>query len=277
LYYILAATRMNLKLRNPLAFFDLETTGTNITTDRIVEIAVVKVMPNGERLIKELRINPTIPIPYEASLIHGIYDEDVQDKPTFKQIAKDLANFLEGADLAGFNILKFDLPMLAEEFLRAGIEFDPSARKVVDVQRIFHLMEPRTLSAAYKFYCQKELVNAHSALADTIATFEVLNAQVEYYKDVKMQDKNGKEFYPVQNDVQALHNLTASNMVDFAGRIVLDDKGVPVFNFGKYKGVPVLEVFKKEPSYYDWMMNGDFPLNTKQKLTQIRLSQFNQK
>jgi DNA polymerase-3 subunit epsilon len=268
---------MNLKLRNPLAFFDLETTGTNITTDRIVEIAVVKVMPNGERLIKELRINPTIPIPYEASLIHGIYDEDVQDKPTFKQIAKDLANFLEGADLAGFNILKFDLPMLAEEFLRAGIEFDPSARKVVDVQRIFHLMEPRTLSAAYKFYCQKELVNAHSALADTIATFEVLNAQVEYYKDVKMQDKNGKEFYPVQNDVQALHNLTASNMVDFAGRIVLDDKGVPVFNFGKYKGVPVLEVFKKEPSYYDWMMNGDFPLNTKQKLTQIRLSQFNQK
>jgi DNA polymerase-3 subunit epsilon len=268
---------MNLKLRNPLAFFDLETTGTNITTDRIVEIAVVKVMPNGEQLTKTTRINPTIPIPYEVSLIHGIYDEDVQDKPTFKQIAKELANFLEGADLAGFNILKFDLPMLAEEFLRAGVEFDPSARKVVDVQRIFHLMEPRTLSAAYKFYCQKELVNAHSALADTIATFEVLDAQVEYYKEVAVNGKDGVPFYPVQNDIQALHNLTASNMVDFAGRIVLDDKGVPIFNFGKHKGVPVLEVFKKEPTYYDWMMNGDFPLNTKQKLTQIRLSQFNQK
>ncbi|MCS7019377.1 MAG: 3'-5' exonuclease [Cytophagales bacterium] len=268
---------MNLKLRNPLAFFDLETTGTNITTDRIVEIAIVKVLPNGEKITKEMRINPTIPIPYESSLIHGIYDEDVKDKPTFKQIAKDLANFLEGADLAGFNILKFDLPMLAEEFLRAGVAFDPSARKIVDVQRIFHLMEPRTLSAAYKFYCQKELVNAHSALADTLATFEVLDAQVEYYKDVALLDKDGKPYYPVQNDVQALHNLTASNIVDFAGRIVLDEKGVAVFNFGKYKGVPVLEALKKEPSYYDWMMNGDFPLNTKQKLTQIRLSQFNQK
>lgn len=268
---------MNLKLRNPLAFFDLETTGTNITTDRIVEIAVVKVMPNGEKITKEMRINPQIPIPYEASLIHGIYDEDVRDKPTFKQIAKELANFLEGADLAGFNILKFDLPMLAEEFLRAGVEFDPSTRKVVDAQRIFHLMEPRTLSAAYKFYCKKELVNAHSALADTIATFEVLDAQVEYYKDTQLVDKNGNVYYPVQNDMQALHNLTASNMVDFAGRIILDNNGVAVFNFGKHKGVPVLEVFKKEPSYYDWMMNGDFPLNTKQKLTQIRLSQFNQK
>jgi DNA polymerase-3 subunit epsilon len=268
---------MNLKLRNPLAFFDLETTGTNIITDRIVEIAVVKVMPNGEQITKETRVNPTIPIPYEASLIHGIYDEDVQDKPTFKQIAKELANFLEGADLAGFNVLKFDLPMLAEEFLRADVEFDPTARKVVDVQRIFHLMEPRTLSAAYKFYCQKELTNAHSALADTMATFEVLDAQVERYKDVSINGKDGKPFYPVQNDVQALHDLTAFNMVDFAGRIVLDSKGVPVFNFGKHKGVPVLEVFRKEPSYYDWMMQGEFPLNTKQKLTQIRLSQFNQK
>ncbi|WP_448518366.1 exonuclease domain-containing protein [Rhodoflexus sp.] len=268
---------MNLKLRNPLAFFDLETTGTNITTDRIVEIAVVKVMPNGEKITKEIRVNPMIPIPLEASLIHGIYDDDVKDKPTFKQIAKELANFLEGADLAGFNVLKFDLPMLAEEFLRAGVEFDPSTRKVVDAQRIFHMMEPRTLSAAYKFYCKKELVNAHSALADTIATFEVLDAQVEYYKDVLLTDKNGNSYYPIQNDMQALHNLTASNMVDFAGRIILDDNGTPVFNFGKHKGVPVLEVLKKEPTYYDWMMNGDFPLNTKQKLTQIRLSQFNKK
>ncbi|MCS6969170.1 MAG: 3'-5' exonuclease [Cytophagales bacterium] len=269
---------MNLKLRNPLAFFDLETTGTNIIADRIVEIAIVKLMPNGAKIIKQMRINPTIPIPLEASLIHGIYDEDVKDKPTFKQVAKELANFLEGADLAGFSILKFDLPMLVEEFLRAGVDFDPSTRRIVDVQRIFHLMEPRTLSAAYKFYCGKELVNAHNALADAMATIEVLDAQVEHYKNATMLDKNGQPFYPVQNDIQALHNLTASsNMVDFAGRIILDEKGVPVFNFGKYKGVPVLEAFEKEPGYYEWMMKGEFPLNTKQKITQILLSQFNQK
>jgi DNA polymerase-3 subunit epsilon len=264
---------MNLKLRNPLVFFDLETTGINISTDRIVEYSFLKVMPNGEKITKTERINPGVPIPLETSLIHGIYDEDIKDKPGFKQVAKTLATFLEGCDLAGFNILRFDLPLLVEEFLRAGINFDASARKVVDAQRIFHLMEPRTLSAAYKFYCKKDLKNAHSAEADTLATFEVLDAQVEHYKETPLEDKDGKVTYPVQNDMKALHDLTASNLVDFAGRLVYDANGVAVFNFGKHKNVSVLEVLKKEPQYYDWIMNGDFPLNTKQKLTEIKLSQ----
>lgn len=263
---------MHLKLKNPLAFFDLETTGINIVTDRIVELAVVKVLPNGEKQTFHQKINPTIQIPLEASLIHGIYDADVADAPTFKSIAKNLANFLEGADLAGFNIVKFDIPMLVEEFLRAGINFDSSSRKIVDAQKIFHLMEPRTLSAAYKFYCKKDLTNAHTALADTEATFEVLDAQVAHYEGVTMIDKKGKEYEPVQNDMKVLHELSISNFVDFASRMVYDEKGVAVFNFGKHKGRPVTEVFQIEPTYYDWMMKGDFALNTKQKLTEIKLS-----
>lgn len=268
---------MNLKLRNPLAFFDLETTGVNIATDRIVEIAVLKVMPNGDQTKYVKRVNPTIPIPIESSLIHGIYDEDVKDKPTFKQIAKELAKLLEGADLAGFNIIRFDVPLLVEEFLRAGVDFDVSKRKFIDAQRIYHLMEPRNLSAAYKFYCGKNLDDAHSAEADTLATFEVLDTQVVMYENVPLKDKSGKEYFPVQNDMKVLHELTASSIVDFAGRMIYNDKGTIVFNFGKYKDQSVLEVLKKDPSYYDWMMKGDFPLNTKQKLTEIKLSQFNQK
>lgn len=263
---------MNLKLRNPLAFFDLETTGVNIVSDRIVEIAVVKVMPSGEQLTFHHKINPTIQIPLESSLIHGIYDPDVADCPTFKSIAKNLVNFLEGADLGGFNIVKFDIPVLVEEFLRAGINFDSSSRKIIDAQKIFHLMEPRTLSAAYKFYCKKDLTDAHTALADTLATFHVLDAQIAHYEGVAIKDKKGNEYEPVQNDVKVLHELSISNFVDFAARMVYDEKGVAVFNFGKHKGVAVTEVFQREPTYYDWMMKGDFALNTKQKLTELKLS-----
>ncbi|MCU0392904.1 MAG: 3'-5' exonuclease, partial [Thermoflexibacter sp.] len=184
---------------------------------------------------------------------------------------------LEGADLAGFNIIRFDVPLLVEEFLRAGVEFDISKRKFIDAQRIYHLMEPRNLSAAYKFYCGKDLEDAHSADADTMATFEVLDAQVALYEKTTLKDKSGNDYYPIQNNMKILHDLTASSIVDFAGRMIYNDKGIVVFNFGKYKDQAVLDVLKKDPSYYDWMMKGDFPLNTKQKLTEIKLSQFNQK
>lgn len=264
---------MNLKLRNPLTFFDLETTGTNVVCDRIVELSVVKVMPNGETITKTTKVNPTIPIPHETSLIHGIYDEDVKDLPSFKNIAKSLAKFLEGSDLAGFNILKFDVPMLVEEFLRAGVDFDISKRKLVDAQKIFHMMEKRTLSAAYKFYCNKDLDGAHSAEADTLATLEVLMAQVEKYEGQEMVDNLGKKIGVVKNDMQALHDLTASNMVDLAGRIILKD-GIECFNFGKHRNRSVTDVFNAEPSYYEWMMKGDFPQDTKRKLTEIKLRAF---
>ena len=264
---------MNLKLKNPLTFFDLETTGTNVVCDRIVELSVVKVMPNGEKIIKTSKVNPTVPIPAETSAIHGIYDEDVKDEPTFKNIAKSLAKFLEGSDLAGFNILKFDVPMLVEEFLRAGVDFDISKRKLVDAQKIFHMMEKRTLSAAYRFYCDKNLEGAHSAEADTLATFEVLMAQVDKYNGQEVVDNLGKKLGVIENDMQVLHDLTASNMVDLAGRIILKD-GIECFNFGKHRFKSVVEVFKAEPSYYEWMMRGDFPQDTKRRLTEIKLKAF---
>lgn len=265
---------MKLHLKNPLTFFDLETTGTNIVKDRIVEISVVKLMPNGESITKTNKVNPTVPIPHETSLIHGIYDEDVKDCPTFKNIAKSFAQFLEGSDLAGFNILKFDVPMLVEEFLRADVEFDVSKRKLVDAQKIFHMMEKRTLSAAYKFYCGKNLDNAHSAEADTKATLEVLEAQVERYAGQEVVDNLGKKVGVVENDVDSLHNLTKSNLADLAGRIVFNNDGVEVFNFGKHRNKPVANVLKQDPSYYDWMMKGEFPQNTKQVLTAIKLRNF---
>ena len=268
---------MNLQLRNPLAFFDLETTGINVVKDRIVEISILKVMPNGERIIKTKKVNPTIPIPPEVTKIHGISDEDVKDAPTFKDLAKEIAKFLEGADLAGYNMLRFDVPLLVEEFLRVGINFDVSHRKLIDVQRLFYLMEPRTLTAAYKFYCDKDLDGAHSAEADTLATFEVLDAQINRYKGVQIKDGEGKLYEPIINDMSKLHDLTASKMVDLAGRMVYNSKGEIVFNFGKHKNRPVLEVLQREPNYYDWIMKNDFPLNTKQKLTEIKLSQFNNK
>jgi len=255
---------MQLNLKNPLVFFDLETTGINITHDRIVEISFLKVHPNGKEEIKSRRINPEMPIPPQATAIHGITDEDVKDCPTFKQVARSLADQLEGCDLAGFNSSRFDVPLLAEEFLRAGVDFDMSKRKFVDVQIIFHKKEQRTLEAAYTFYCNKKLEDAHSAEADTLATYEVLKSQLDRYPDLI-------------NDVEALSKEYSSfnDNVDFAGRIIYNDKGVEVFNFGKHRGKPVTEVLAKEPSYYSWMMDGDFPLNTKQILTKIRLKGLN--
>lgn len=266
-------TSHQLHLRKPLAFFDLETTGINIAKDRVIDICVAKAMPNGEVLIRNERVNPGIPIPVEASLIHGIYDADVVDAPPFKSIARTLAQFLDGCDLAGFNINRFDVPLLVEEFLRANVDFDMKNRRMVDAQRIFHLMEPRNLTAAYKFYCNKDLENAHTAEADTLATFEVLNAQVARYHGLPAKDEAGRDVV-FQNDVDFLHALTMNKNVDLAGRMIFNDKGEEVFNFGKHKGVVVLDVLKKEPSFYDWMLKGEFPLDTKRRLTEIRLRLF---
>jgi DNA polymerase-3 subunit epsilon len=267
---------MQLKLTKPLAFFDLETTGVNVASDRIIEICIIKVMPDGSKEKFEQRINPEIPIPAASSMVHGIYDKDVADMPTFKKIGKAIANFIGNSDLAGYNSNKFDIPVLVEEFLRAEIDFDIENRKTVDVQNIFHLMEQRTLKAAYKFYCNKEIINAHSAEADVSATYEVLMAQLEKYKDVEFEDKNGIRSKPVQNDVKMLHDFTNINRnVDMAGRIVYNDKGVEVFNFGKHAGKAVSDVLKSEPSYYAWMINGDFPLYTKKVLTALKLRDFN--
>lgn len=251
---------MQLNLKNPILFFDIESTGLNVATDRIVEICAVKVMPNGDEEIKTRRINPTIPISPEAQAVHGISNEDVKDCPTFKEVARSLAQWMVGCDIAGFNSIKFDVPLLAEEFLRAGVDFDFRKRHMVDVQNIFHKLEQRTLSAAYKFYCQKNLENAHSAEADTIATYEILKAQLERYPDT------------LKNDVAMLAEFsTRSKLVDYAGRIVLNEKNEPTINFGKHKGKPVEEVLRTEPSYYAWIMNGDFTLDTKKVLTEIKL------
>lgn len=256
---------MKLNLKNPLVFFDLETTGTNINSDRIVEICYLKVYPNGNEEVKTLRINPEMPIPAESSAIHGIYDADVADCPTFKAVARNIANDIEGCDLAGFNSNRFDIPVLAEEFLRAGVEIDMSRRKFVDVQVIFHKMEQRTLSAAYKFYCDKSLEDAHTAEADTRATYEVLKSQLDRYADLK-------------NDVAFLADYSCfSKNVDFAGRMVYNEAGAEVFNFGKYKGMAVSDVLKRDPGYYSWMLNSDFTLNTKAMLTKIRLREMTQK
>lgn len=263
---------MKLNLKIPLCFFDLETTGINITQDRIIEIAVIKVMPNGEVIKKSNIVNPTITIAPESTAIHGISNDDVKDKPTFKEVAKEYARFFEGADLAGFNILKFDVPVLVEEFLRADVEFDYSRKKLIDAQKIFHMMEKRTLSAAFKFYCEKEITDAHSAEADTQATLEVLYAQIARYENQEVTDGLGKKVGVIQNDIEALHKLTASNLVDLAGRMVRNEKDEIIFNFGKHKGKVAIQVLKDEPSFYDWMMKGDFPLDTKRRLTEIKLS-----
>ena len=261
---------MKLNLKRPLAFFDLEATGTNIGADRIVEISIIKLNPDGSEDVKTWRVNPEMPIPLESSLIHGIYDEDIKGEPVFKAIANDVAEFIDDSDLAGFNSNKFDIPMLMEEFLRAGVLFDLDKRHFVDVQNIFHQMEQRTLKAAYQFYCKKDIINAHSAEADTRATMEVLLAQVAKYENVEWEDKKGVKSTPVVNDIEALHKFTNLNKpVDFAGRMVYNDKGEETFNFGKHKGKKVEDVFNIEPSYYSWMMQGDFPLYTKRKLEEI--------
>ncbi|MDR1676062.1 MAG: 3'-5' exonuclease [Tannerella sp.] len=250
---------MQLNLLNPLVFFDLETTGINISKDRIVEISLLKVFPNGKEESRTRRLNPEMPIPPEATGIHGITDEDVKDCPTFKVIAKSLAALIEGCDLAGFNSNRFDIPLLAEEFLRAGVDIDLNKRKFVDVQTIFHKMEQRTLAAAYKFYCNRDLNHAHSAENDTRATYEVLMAQLDKYPDL-------------QNEIKYLSEFSSfTNNVDFAGRMIYNSKMEEVINFGKYKGRLVTEVLSIDPSYYTWVMNGDFALNTKKILTEIRL------
>ncbi len=251
---------MELKLQKPIVFFDLETTGVNAIHDRIVEISYIKVFPDGNEESKTLRINPERHIPEQSSAIHGIYDEDVKDCPTFKQVARDIAAIFVNSDIAGFNSNYFDVPMLVEEMLRAGIDFDITKCRLIDVQNIYHKLEQRTLSAAYKFYCGKNLEDAHSAQADTRATYEVLKAQLDKYPD------------KLKNDVQFLSSLSKMNdNVDFAGRIIYNDKHIPVFNFGKYKGQSVEDVLARDPGYYGWMMQGDFPQNTKQVLTKLRL------
>lgn len=267
---------MELNLMKPLAVFDLETTGTNVATDRIVEISVVKVSPDNREQILTQRINPGIPIPKESSAIHGIYDEDVKDMPTFAQIGPKIAAFLSNCDLAGFNCNKFDIPLLVEEFLRNDIPFEMKGRRLIDVQNIFHKMEPRTLKAAYKFYCQKNLENAHSAEADAVATLEILKAQLDCYKDVEYTSSDGNTCKPIVNEMKALSEFTyQQKFADLAGHLIYNSKDNEVFNFGKYKGKTVEDVFLIEPSYYDWMMKADFPMYTKKIITSIKLRGFN--
>jgi len=257
---------MELKLKRPIIFFDLETTGVDPAKDRIVEISMIKVMPDGTEETKTRRLNPEMHIPESSSAIHHIYDEDVKDCPTFKAVAKSLQTYIEGCDLAGYNSNKFDVPVLVEEFLRAGIDIDMKKTRFIDVQNIFHKMEQRTLVAAYKFYCQQDLTDAHAAEADTRATYEVLKAQLDRYPE------------DLQNDVDFLAEFsTRTKDVDFAGRITYNEQGVECFNFGKHKGRPVADVFRDEPSYYAWMMNGDFPGYTKRVITIIRLRELGNK
>ena len=248
---------MNLNLTKPIAFFDLETTGLNIASDRIVEISIIKIMPNGDKEIKTKLINPTIPISEESIGIHGITNEKVKDKATFKEVAQEFSDFIDGCDLSGYNSNKFDIPLIAEEFLRAGIDFDVTNRNLVDVQNIFHKMEQRTLVAAYKFYCDGDLTDAHSAEADTVATYEILEAQIEKYDEL-------------ENDMEFLAEFSQrTKNVDLMGRIVYNEKNIPVYNFGKHKGKSIKEVYNKEPGYSGWMLNGDFPLYTKKVLRDI--------
>ena len=251
---------MQLFLKNPLLFFDLETTGLNVAIDRIVEISALKVKPNGEEEVKTRRLNPTVPISPEATAIHHITNEDVSQCSTFKEIAKSLAQWIEGCDIAGYNAIKFDIPILVEEFYRAGVDVDFRKRKIVDVQNIFHKMEQRTLIAAYKFYCNKELDDAHSAQADTFATFEVLKSQLDRYPDLK-------------NDIDFLSDFSSKNKnLDYAGRFVFNDQEDVVVNFGKHKGKKLKNVLIEEPSYYDWMMKGGFNEDTKRVLTKFKIS-----
>ena len=263
---------MKLNLTKPLVFFDLETTGVQVGSDRIVEICLLKVAVDGRVSTYVQRVNPCMPIPPQSTEIHGITDEMVRDKPTFKELSAEIANFIGDSDLAGYNSNKFDIPLLVEEFLRVGINFDISNRKTIDVQNIFHKMEPRTLKAAYKFYCGKNLDNAHSAEADTMATYEILMAQIERYNGVEYEDRDGNISYPIVNDMRKLQEFTnTSQWADLVGHLGFNKEGKEVFNFGKYKGKAVEDVFEIEPAYYDWMMKADFPLSTKRVITDIHL------
>ena len=267
---------MELNLVRPLAVFDLETTGTNIGSDRIIEISIIKIHPDGKEQVFTQRLNPLIPIPAEATAVHGITNEDLVNEPTFAEVGTRISEFLNNCDFAGYNSNKFDVPMLVEEFLRANIPFEFKGRRLVDVQNIFHKMEPRTLRAAYKFYCKKELKNAHSAEADARATLDILKAQLDCYHDTEYVSHEGLISKPVVNDVKALHDFSfQTRNADLAGHIIYNGKDREVFNFGKYKGKTVEEVFNIEPSYYDWMMKADFPLYTKKVITSIKLRGFN--
>lgn len=249
---------MKLVLQKPLAIFDIEATGVQIGKDRIVEIAILKIQPSGEQEKFEVRVNPRIPIPVEISEIHGIYDVDVIDAPALEDVANDIINFIGDSDLVGYNCKKFDIPFLIEELDRIGIDFSTEERKIIDVQNIFHKKEQRTLAAAYQFYCNKELVDAHSAMADVVATFEVLESQLEKYPDL-------------EPDVEFLdeYSIVGAKTMDFARRIGFDKEGIPVFNFGKHKGKPVAMIFQRDPNYYNWIMNGEFAKDTKVKFTKI--------
>lgn len=263
---------MKLNLTRPIAFFDLESTGVNVVKDRIVEIAIYKIMPDGSNEIFSRIVNPCIPIPEEVTAIHGISNEDVAQAPTFAQLAPALDQFLANCDLAGYNSNKFDVPMLIEEFLRCGINFDIKKRRLVDIQNIFHKMEPRTLKAAYKFYCGKDLIGAHEAEADTKATYEILLSQLQRYQDVEYIDSDGKSSFPISNDMEALFRFSYNQRnADLVGHIGYNKQKKEIFNFGKYKGKVVEEVFSIEPHYYNWMMNADFPLSTKNVITAIYL------
>ena len=266
-------TKIN--LAKPLVFLDLETTGVQVGKDRIVEICLLRVNVDNTYDVKTKLVNPEIMIPQEVSEIHGITNEKVANEPTFAQLANELNQFIGNADLAGYNSNKFDVPLLVEEFLRAGIDFELKNRRLIDVQNIFHKMEPRTLKAAYAFYCGSKLENAHSAEADTMATYQVFLAQLERYQGVDYEDKDGKVSQPIVNDIKALHEFTFnSNWVDLVGHIAYKNQK-ETFNFGKYKGQSVSEVFEREPSYYDWMMKADFPLSTKKVITEIYLRRLN--
>ncbi len=267
---------MELNLTKPIAFIDLETTGINVANDRIVEISIIKVNPDGSTDILTKKVNPTVPIPPETTAIHGISDEDVKDEPTFAELAPELVRFIGNADLGGYNSIKFDFPLLVEEFLRADVDFDLKNRKLIDVQNIFHKMEPRNLAAAYRFYCKKTLENAHTAEADAMATYEILKSQLDMYNEKQYEDKDGNVSVPVKNDVDALAKFSSQTKnADLIGQIIYNKDNVEVFNFGKHKGKPVSEVFQKEPQYYDWMMKSQFARSTKKVITAIYLRGFN--
>ncbi len=262
----------SLQLNKPLIIFDIESTGLRVASDRIVEIAMIKVLTDGTEQFRRYLINPQMPIPAESTKFHGITDDMVADKPTFKELSGEINAFIGNSDLAGFNSNKFDIPLLVEEFLRAGVQFDFRNRRFVDVQNIFHKMEPRNLRAAYKFYCDEELENAHSAEYDTKATYQILLKQIERYKDVEYVDADGNVSYPITNKIDDLSEFSnVHDTVDLVGHIVYNSDNQPVFNFGKYKGKAVEDVFNTDTSYYDWMMKGDFPQTTKSVITAIKL------
>ncbi len=263
---------MQLKLNRALCVFDLETTGVNVATDRIIEIGIIKILPDNTEITLHQRIQPGIPIPEESTVIHGITDNDVKDSPTFIEFAPKLNEFYEDCDLAGYNSNKFDIPILVEEFLRAGIDFNLMGRNIIDVQNIFHKMEPRTLKAAYKFYCKKNLELAHTAVADTMATYEVLKSQLDMYEGQEYIDRDGNITFPVKNDMKSLNDFSfTTRNVDLVGHIIFNDKQQEVFNFGKYKSKAVEDIFKREPAYFDWMMKSQFPLSTKKVIKAIKM------